>query len=297
MTAQLIDGKAVAAKTTEDVRIRVEERVKNGLRRPGLAAVLVGDNAASEIYVRNKRRACDAAGIVSTAHKLPGDTSEPELLELIDQLNDDPDVDGILMQLPLPSQISERKMVKHIVPEKDVDGFHPFNMGRLAQGTPLLRPCTPYGIMTALASYDIDVAGRDAVVIGRSNIVGKPMALELILASATTTVCHSKTADLRGHVGRADILVVAIGKAEAIPGDWIKPGAVVVDVGMNRGQNGQLVGDVEFEAARERAGWITPVPGGVGPLTVAMLIANTLTVAERREKSTPADSQVAANGT
>ncbi len=295
MAAQLIDGKAVAAKKKEQVRARIEERIKKGLRRPGLAVVLVGDNAASQIYVRNKRRACEAAGILSTSHDLPDNTSQAELLALIEKLNHDPGIDGILVQLPLPAQISQSTIVKHILPEKDVDGFHPFNMGRLAQGSPMLRPCTPYGIMTLFDAYGIEVAGKDAVVIGRSNIVGRPMALELILASATTTVCHSRTADLPAQVERAEILVVAIGKAEAIPGAWVRPGAVVVDVGMNRGPDGKLLGDVEFETARERASWITPVPGGVGPMTVAMLIANTLQAAERRDTAAAADMQTAAS--
>ncbi len=294
MAAQLIDGKAVAEKKKEEVRTRVEDRVKKGLRPPGLAAVLVGENAASQIYVRNKRSACEAAGILSYSHDLPDDTSQLELLALIEKLNNDPAVDGILVQLPLPSYISESTVVRQIQPEKDVDGFHPFNMGRLAQGVPLLRPCTPYGIMTALENYGIEVAGKDAVVIGRSNIVGRPMALELILASATTTVCHSRTADLQAQVERAEILVVAIGKAQAIPGAWVRPGAVVVDVGMNRGPDGKLFGDVEFETARERASWITPVPGGVGPMTVAMLIANTLQAAEHRDAAAAADTPTAA---
>ena len=294
VAAQLIDGKAVAEKKKEEVRTRVEDRVKKGLRPPGLAAVLVGENAASQIYVRKKRSACEAAGILSYSHDLPDDTSQLELLTLIEKLNNDPAVDGILVQLPLPSQISESTVVRQIQPEKDVDGFHPFNMGRLAQGVPLLRPCTPYGIMTALENYGIEVAGKDAVVIGRSNIVGRPMVLELILASATTTVCHSRTADLQAQVERAEILVVAIGKAQAIPGAWVRPGAVVVDVGMNRGPDGKLFGDVEFETARERASWITPVPGGVGPMTVAMLIANTLQAAEHRDAAAAADTQTAA---
>lgn len=294
MAAQLIDGKAVAAKKKEEVRLRVEQRLKKGLRQPGLAVVLVGDNAASQIYVRNKRRACEAAGILSYSQDLPDDTSQSELLALIDKLNNDPTIDGILVQLPLPSQISQSTVVKQIQPEKDVDGFHPFNMGRLAQGSPLLRPCTPYGIMTALEHYGIEVAGKDAVVIGRSIIVGRPMALELIIASATTTVCHSRTANLQAQVERAEILVVAIGKAEAIPGAWVRPGAVVIDVGMNRGPDGKLLGDVGFAAARERASWITPVPGGVGPMTVAMLIANTLQAAEHRDAAATTDTQTAA---
>ncbi len=282
MAAQLIDGKRVAAEVRGDIKHRIEQRVAAGRRRPGLAVVLVGQDAASQIYVRNKRRACEEAGIVSVAHDLAEDTPQADVLALIDRLNDDPDIDGILVQMPLPGQISPDAVIGSIHPDKDVDGFHPHNMGRLAQGAPRLRPCTPYGIMTLLNRYDIGVEGKIAVVVGRSTIVGRPMALELIAGNATTTVCHSRTADLRAEIERAEILVAAIGKPEMISGAWIRSGAAVIDVGMNR-ENGRLVGDVDFEEARKRAGWITPVPGGVGPMTVAMLLKNTLQAAETRD--------------
>jgi len=282
MTARLIDGKAVAAKVRGEIGEAIAERTTSGKRAPGLAVVLVGQNPASEVYVRNKHRACEAAGILSIGHELPDDTSQDSLLSLVGQLNQDPKVDGILVQLPLPAQISAEAVVEAIDPAKDVDGFHPYNIGRLTQGQPLLRPCTPYGIMMMLAHYGIDPAGKKAVIVGRSNIVGKPMALELLMANATPAICHSKTTNLDQEVAGADLLIAAIGRPEFIPGDWIKPGAVVVDVGMNR-LDGRLVGDVDFAGAKERASWITPVPGGVGPMTVAMLLHNTLTSAENRD--------------
>ena len=282
MAAQLIDGKAVAEKVRGEIREAITKRTARGKRAPGLAVVLVGKNPASEIYVRNKHRACEAAGILSIGRDLPDDTSQESLLALIGELNADPAVDGILVQLPLPPQISAEAVVEAIDPAKDVDGFHPYNIGRLTQGQPLLRPCTPYGVMKMLEHYDLDPTGRKAVIVGRSNIVGKPMALELLIANATPVICHSKTSNLREEVAGADLLIAAIGRPEFIPGDWVKPGAVVVDVGMNR-LEGKLVGDVDFAGAKERAGWITPVPGGVGPMTVAMLLHNTLSSARHRD--------------
>jgi methylenetetrahydrofolate dehydrogenase (NADP+)/methenyltetrahydrofolate cyclohydrolase len=244
---------------------------------------MVGDNPASAVYVRNKRRACEQAGIVSVAHDLPRSTSESELLAVIDRLNADPVIDGILVQLPLPAQIRAEAVIERIEPFKDVDGFHPYNIGRLTQGTPLLRPCTPYGVILLLERSGISLEGRDAVIVGRSNIVGRPMALELLMRSATVTVCHSRTKDLPACVGAADLLVAAIGKPEFVRGAWVRPGAVVVDVGINRLDDGRLVGDVAFDEARERAGHITPVPGGVGPMTIAVLMKNTLEASTRRQ--------------
>ena len=283
MTAQIIDGRQVAAEIQRDLRARIENRVAAGRRRPGLAVVMVGEDPASAIYVRNKRKACEDAGIRSVAHDLPADTPQDTLDALIAELNADPVIDGILVQLPLPGQLDARRVIEAIDPAKDVDGFHPYNIGRLAQRIPLLRPCTPAGVMALLKHYDITVRTRRAVVVGASNIVGRPMALELLLAGATTTVCHRFTQDLGAELADADIVVVAVGKPALVKGAWIKPGAVVVDVGMNRLPDGKLCGDVEFDAAAERAGWITPVPGGVGPMTVAMLMRNTLDAAERRD--------------
>ena len=283
MSAQLIDGKTVAADIRDRIRRRVADRLAAGKRPPGLAVILVGDDPASAIYVRNKRKACEEAGFVSRSYDLPGDTRRQALFELIDELNEDDAVDGILVQLPLPEAIDQSKVIERIDPAKDVDGFHPFNVGRLAQRIPLLRPCTPLGVMTLLQHYGIDVKGRHAVVVGASNIVGRPMSLELLLEGATTTVCHRFTRTLPQEVERADILVVAVGKPGLIPGEWIKPGATVVDVGINRLPNGKLAGDVDFEGAREKAAWITPVPGGVGPMTVAMLLQNTLEAARLRD--------------
>jgi methylenetetrahydrofolate dehydrogenase (NADP+)/methenyltetrahydrofolate cyclohydrolase len=282
MTATLIDGKAIAADIRREVRAATDALVAQGRRRPGLAVVKVGDDPASGVYVRNKRLASEQAGIVSVAHDLPHASSEGELLALIDRLNADPGIDGILVQLPLPPQIRANAVIERIAPAKDVDGFHPYNIGRLTQGTPLLRPCTPYGVILMLQRSGIAIEGRDAVIVGRSNIVGRPMALELVMQGATITVCHSRTRDLPGHVRSADILVAAIGKPEFVAGDWIRPGAVVIDVGINRLADGRLVGDVQFEAARERAACITPVPGGVGPMTVAVLMKNTLEAATHR---------------
>jgi methylenetetrahydrofolate dehydrogenase (NADP+) / methenyltetrahydrofolate cyclohydrolase len=283
VTAQIIDGRQVAADLQREVRARVENRLAAGRRRPGLAVVMVGEDPASAIYVNNKRKACEDAGIRSIAYDLPPETGQEALDALIAGLNEDPTIDGILVQLPLPGQLDARRVIEAVDPAKDVDGFHPYNIGRLAQRIPLLRPCTPAGVMALLARYEIPVRGRNAVVVGASNIVGRPMALELLLAGATTTVCHRFTRDLASEVARADILVVAVGKPGLVRGEWIRPGAVVIDVGMNRLADGRLSGDVEFEAAAARAAWISPVPGGVGPMTVAMLMKNTLDAAERRD--------------
>ena len=282
MSAKIIDGKALAEKIKADIRIATDALAAAGKRRPGLAVVMVGDSAASEVYVRNKRRSCEQAGIVSSAHDLPSSTTESELLDLIHLLNTDSAIDGILVQLPLPSQIRSRPIIEAIDPAKDVDGFHPYNLGRLAQREPLLRCCTPYGVMRLVESIGAKVAGMNAVVVGASNIVGRPMLLELVLAGATTTICHSRTRDLAGEVARADLVVAAVGQPNMVRGEWVKPGAIVIDVGINRIASGKLVGDVEYEAAAARAGWITPVPGGVGPMTVAMLMQNTLEAYQRR---------------
>ncbi len=280
MTAQIIDGKQIAAELRQNLRKRVDERLAKGLRKPGLAVILVGNDPASEVYVRNKRKGCEDAGIESIAYDLDAATSQEKLLSLIDELNTNPDVDGILVQLPLPEHIDTETVIERIHPQKDVDGFHPYNVGRLASRMPVLRPCTPRGVMTLLESTGEPVRGQDAVIVGASNHVGRPMALELLLAGCTVTVCHRFTKDLQAQVSRADILVVAVGKPDIVSGDWVKPGAVVIDVGINRTEDGKLVGDVDFEAAKERAGWITPVPGGVGPMTVATLLQNTLDAAE-----------------
>ena len=283
MAARLIDGRRLAGEIKQELRRVIDASVACGARRPGLAVVRVGEDPASAVYVRNKRRACEELGIRSFAFDLPDTESEPALLALIDRLNGDERVDGILVQLPLPSQIAKTAVIERIDPAKDVDGFHPYNIGRLAQRIPLMRPCTPFGVIRLLESIGAPFKGQNAVVVGASNIVGRPMALELLLTGATATVCHRFTADLREHVSRADILIVAAGKPGLIPGDWIRPGSIVIDVGMNRLPDGHLVGDVEFAAARERAAWITPVPGGVGPMTVAMLMHNTLTAWRQRQ--------------
>lgn len=283
MPAQIIDGKQIAAEIHELVRQSIAERIDNGHRAPGLAVVLVGEDHASQVYVRKKREACKHVGIVSSAHDLPADTGQQQLLELIDELNDNDAIDGILVQLPLPPQINEATIIDAIHPDKDVDGFHPYNIGRLTQRNPLLRPCTPWGIIMLLDHIGETYKGRHAVVVGASNIVGRPMSLELLLAGATTTVCHRFTSDLEAHVRRADIVVVAVGKPGIVRGEWIKPGATVIDVGINRQQNGSLTGDVDFVSASERAAWITPVPGGVGPMTVAVLLRNTLEAASRHD--------------
>ena len=283
MSARILDGKATADALLHDIRRAVDARLAAGKTRPGLAVILVGENPASALYVRNKRRACEIAGVRDAAHDLPADTTQVQLLALIDRLNDDPEVDGILVQLPLPAHIDPDTVIDHISPDKDVDGFHPYNIGRLTQRRPTLRPCTPYGVMRLLALTGEDLRGQEAVVIGASNIVGRPMALELLMAGATVTVCHSATRDLAAHVRRADIVVAAVGRPEMIKGEWIRRGATVIDVGINRLADGRIVGDVEFASAKERAAWITPVPGGVGPMTVATLLQNTLEAASRRQ--------------
>ena len=280
--AALIDGKAIAREVRALVRAAVDRRVAAGGRPPGLAVVMVGDNAASQVYVRHKRSACAECGMYSIAVDLPRSTSEVELLARIDELNADDRIDGILVQLPLPEHIRQTSVVERIDPRKDVDGFHPYNIGRLAERNPLIRPCTPYGVIRLLDHIGVSVKGKHCVVVGASNIVGRPMSLVLLLMGATTTVTHRFTQDLAHHVREAEILVAAAGKPGLIKGEWIRPGAVVVDVGINRMPDGSLCGDVEFEAAAERAGWITPVPGGVGPMTVAMLMQNTLEAALRR---------------
>ncbi len=281
MTAQLIDGKGVAAQIRQSVKETVQQRLAEGKRPPGLAVVLVGSDPASQVYVASKRKSCQEVGFVSKAYDLPADTGQAQLLALIDQLNADTEIDGILVQLPLPPAIDPETVIERIHPDKDVDGFHPYNIGRLAVRLPLLRSCTPLGIITLLNNTGVELRGKEAVVVGASNIVGRPMSLELLLAGCTVTTCHRFTQDLHAHVARADILVVAVGKPGVVKGEWIKPGAVVVDVGMNRDSNGKLVGDVEFDIAKERAGWITPVPGGVGPMTVVTLMQNTLYAAEQ----------------
>ena len=280
MLTKIIDGKAIAQEIQAEVAKKIKARISEGLRAPGLATILVGQDPASHIYVRNKRRACDETGIKSFHHELAGDISQQTLLELIDKLNANKDIDGILVQSPLPKHIDENLACERISPTKDVDGFHPFSLGRLSQGIPVLRPCTPYGVMTILERSAIKITGQHVVIIGRSNHVGRPLALEMLLAGATTTICHGSTKNLEQHVRAADILCVAVGKPELIPGEWIKSGAVVIDIGITRLENGKLIGDVDFEGAKKRASLITPVPGGVGPITVATLISNTLNAAE-----------------
>jgi methylenetetrahydrofolate dehydrogenase (NADP+)/methenyltetrahydrofolate cyclohydrolase len=274
--AKIIDGKLIS----KQVRAEIGDEVANLQERtgikPGLSVILVGEDPASQVYVRNKHKACKETGILSFEHILPADTSEEELLALIDKNNADPAVNGILVQLPLPGHIDKDRVLEAINPAKDVDGFHPYNIGKLVTGTPLFEPCTPLGIMTLIDSTGIDIEGKDAVIVGRSNIVGKPMALMLLKKNATVTICHSRTTDLAGKVRSADIVVAAVGVLEMVKGDWIKEGAVVIDVGMNRNAEGKLAGDVDFEGAEKRAGHITPVPGGVGPMTIAMLLKNTL---------------------
>ncbi len=283
MAGKIIDGKAIAADIRREVREESDRLAASGKRRPGLAVVLVGDDPASHVYVRNKRAACEECGFVSVSHDLPHSATQTELLTLIQRLNADPSIDGILVQVPLPDHIDEHAVIEAMAPDKDVDGFHPYNVGRLALRNPLMRPCTPYGVVRMLDRCGLSTKGLHAVVVGASNLVGRPMALELLLDGATVTVCHRFTPNLRDHVERADLLVVAVGRPGIVPGEWVRPGAIVVDVGINRLPNGKLVGDVDFEAARERAGWITPVPGGVGPMTVAILMKNTLESALQRK--------------
>ena len=281
MTARILDGKAIADALILDIKREVGERLAAGQRVPGLAVILLGADPASGIYVRTKRLACERAGVLSISHDLPASTSQEALLKLIDQLNDDPSVDGILVQAPLPAQIDAETVIERIRPDKDVDGFHPYNIGRLAVRKPTLRSCTPYGVMRLLETTGEPLPGMHAVVVGASNHVGRPMLLELLLAGCTVTVCHSATRDLAQQVAQADIVVAAVGRPEMVRGDWIKPGAWVIDIGINRLEDGRIVGDVEFAVARERAAWITPVPGGVGPMPVATLLRNTLEAASR----------------
>lgn len=280
MTAKRLDGKAIAAQLRQHIQQQIQTRLEQGLRSPGLAVILVGDHHASQIYVRQKQNACQEVGIVSKIWSLSTAVSLTELLDLLNQLNEDNEIDGILVQLPLPSHIDSELAIEQIVPHKDVDGFHPYNVGRLALRMPLLRSCTPKGVMTLLAHTQVNLEGLDAVIIGQSHIVGRPMALELLAARCTITVCHSRTRQLADKVRQADIVVAAVGKPNLIQGDWIKPGAIVIDVGMNRLTDGKLVGDVDFASASQPASWITPVPGGVGPMTVASLLENTLQAAQ-----------------
>lgn len=283
MSAQIIDGRTIAENLRESIKQSVAERINNGLRRPGLAVILVGDNPASQVYVRNKKRACEKAGITSFKHALPVDTNESSLVALIHELNNDHRVDGILVQLPLPAHINEENVIEAISPGKDVDGFHPYNIGRLAIGKPAFRPCTPQGVIHLLETTGVDIAGMDSVIVGRSNIVGKPMFLELLAKDCTPRICHSRTRNLPTQVKQADIVVAGIGKPGFIQAGWIKPGAIVIDIGINRLKNGKLAGDVNFEAAKKTAGHITPVPGGVGPMTIACLLENTLQSARSRD--------------
>lgn len=283
MTAQIIDGRAAAAAIRAKLKKETDALAALGKRPPGLAVILVGDDPASKIYVGGKRKSCEEIGFVSVAHDLPAATPEAELLALVDRLNADDAVDGILVQLPLPAHIDPAKVIERILPEKDVDGFNPYNVGRLAQRVPLLRPCTPKGIITLIGGTGLDLLGKNAVVVGASNIVGRPMTLEFLLAGCTVITTHRFTRDLRSFVEQADVLTVAVGKPGFIPGEWIKPGAVVIDVGINRLPDGRICGDVRFEEARERASYITPVPGGVGPMTVASLMENTLEAYRLRE--------------
>ena len=274
--AQIIDGKTISQQVRQEVKEGVAQWVKGGGVIPGLATVLVGDDPASQVYVKNKNKATVEAGMHSRHIPLPVTTSESQLLELIDNLNRDSSIHGILVQLPLPSQIKSSKILEAIDPKKDVDGFHPINVGRLVSGDATLMPCTPLGVMRLIKETGMDLRGKNAVIVGRSNIVGKPMALLLLQANATVTICHSHTKDLQQKVKEADVVVAAIGKPNFVKGDWIKTGAVIIDVGINRLPNGKLVGDVDFKAASREAAWITPVPGGVGPVTIAMLLNNTL---------------------
>ena len=280
MAAQILDGKSISAEVRGAIRTKVEARTAQGRRPPGLAVVLIGANPASQVYVRNKRKACEEVGFYSELHELAAHTPAEALLSLIDTLNAEERIDGILVQLPLPGHIDEEAVIERILPTKDVDGFHPYNVGRLALRMPLLRPCTPKGVMTLLAHTGRPLEGLDAVVIGQSNIVGRPMALELLAARCTITVCHSRTKDLAEKARGADILVAAVGRPRFVPGDWVKEGALLIDVGINRLEDGTLAGDLDFDTCRERAAWITPVPGGVGPMTIASLLENTLQAAE-----------------
>lgn len=281
MPANILDGKATASRVRARVAEEVSALTSQGIRPPGLAVILVGEDPASEVYVGSKRRACDEVGFKSVSYDLPTSTKEAQLLALIDDLNDDASIDGILVQLPLPEHMNADTIVERIRPDKDVDGFHPYNAGRLVQRRPMLASCTPKGIMTLLSETGVDLRGKEALVVGASNHVGRPMVLELLLAGCTTTCAHRFTVDLEKHVRQADILVAAVGRPGLIQGDWIKEGAIVIDVGINRTDDGKLTGDVDFELASEKAAWITPVPGGVGPMTVATLMENTLIATKR----------------
>ncbi len=283
MTAQIIDGKAIAENLLNTIKLRINNRLKANKRAPGLAVILVGADPASSIYVRNKRLACEKVGICSTVYDLPAATTETELIALIEQLNQDNTIDGILVQLPLPAHINDEHIVERVNPNKDVDGFHPYNIGRLAVRQPTLRSCTPFGVIKMLQAMNIELMGLDAVVVGVSNHVGRPMALELLLAGCTVTSCHRHTKDLSKVVKGADLIVAAAGKPGLIQGAWIKHGAIVIDIGISRLQDGSIAGDVDFNIAKTRAGWITPVPGGVGPMTVATLMENTLLALEISE--------------
>jgi len=274
--ARILDGKALATRMRQTLTVEVTELTEKHGRAPGLAVILVGSDPASQVYVRNKKNGCEKMGIASFSHELAADTTQQHLLGLISELNADPKVDGILVQLPVPEHINPDSLIEAIDPGKDVDGFHPYNVGRLAARKPALRSCTPFGCIKLLEETGVDLHGKECVVVGASNIVGRPMALELLLAGATVTVAHKFTRDLRSHIERADIVVAAAGKQGLIKGEWIKPGAVVIDVGIHRREDGTLTGDVEFAAASKRAAWITPVPGGVGPMTITMLLANTV---------------------
>lgn len=283
MTASIIDGKKIAEEVRENIRLQVNKRTKKGKRAPGLAVILIGSNPASQVYVRHKRTACEQAGVYSISYDLPSETTQHELLTIIGELNNNSEIDGILVQLPLPDHIDSQLVIEQILPSKDVDGFHPENIGKLALRIPALRPCTPYGVMHLLDSIGETYKGRHAVIIGASNIVGRPMLLELLLAGATVSICHRFTADTAAIVSQADIVIAAAGKPGLVKGEWIKEGATVIDVGINRLDNGKLTGDVEFEEASKRAKWITPVPGGVGPMTVAMLLQNTLNACNKHQ--------------
>ncbi|MDO9152073.1 MAG: bifunctional methylenetetrahydrofolate dehydrogenase/methenyltetrahydrofolate cyclohydrolase FolD [Methylotenera sp.] len=285
MTAQIINGKAIADNLLDSIKERINQRLLANKRAPGLAVILLGGDPASSIYVRNKRLACEKVGIRSVAYDLPSSTTEHELLALITQLNHDETIDGILVQSPLPPHIKDEHVIECISPNKDVDGFHPYNIGRLAVRQPTLRSCTPFGVIKLLEATNINLMGLDAVVVGVSNHVGRPMGLELLLAGCTVTSCHRHTKDLAKIVANADLIVAAAGKPGLIKGDWIKPGAIVIDIGINRLEDGRICGDVDFNIAKERAGWITPVPGGVGPMTVATLMENTLLSLQLSEQS------------
>lgn len=284
MAAQLINGKKIAKTVRAEVKAQIDERIAQGKRRPGLAVILIGSDAASQVYVGHKRKACKEVGIESRSYDLPAETTQHELIQLIDQLNADQNIDGILVQLPLPDHLDSSLVIERIDPGKDVDGFHPANIGKLALRIPGLRPCTPYGVMRLLDEIGETYKGRHAVMVGASNIVGRPMALELMLAGATVSICHRFSGDMTADlVKQADIVVAAVGRPGLVKGEWIKPGATVIDVGINRLDNGKLTGDVEFDTAAERAAWITPVPGGVGPMTVAILMQNTLHACEKHQ--------------